>query len=113
IRPVDCLTTPSFLQPIQLFIPHHNLHLEHMKMGTASTNFLNCRDPAMGERLLPRRELRALVPVSEMTIWRWERNGVFPRHLSINGRNYWRLSEVREWIARQKRADTGEVDDDH
>lgn len=58
----------------------------------------------MKERLLPRRELRSLVPVSDMTIWRWERDGVFPRHLSINGRNYWRLSEVFDWIDRQQSA---------
>jgi predicted DNA-binding transcriptional regulator AlpA len=56
------------------------------------------------ERLLRRRELRALVPVSDMTIWRWERAGQFPRHLSINGRNYWRLSELTDWMDRQARA---------
>ena len=55
-----------------------------------------------GERLLPRRELRILVPVSDMTIWRWERSGMFPRHLSINGRNYWRLSELHSWIDKHK-----------
>ena len=63
------------------------------------------------ERLLPRRELRTLVPVSDMTIWRWERDGQFPRHLSINGRNYWLRSEVHGWVAAQKRgavaAETG------
>ena len=49
-----------------------------------------------GEMLLPRRALRKLIPVSDMTIYRWERDGIFPRHLAINGRNYWRLSEVRQ-----------------
>jgi predicted DNA-binding transcriptional regulator AlpA len=57
-----------------------------------------------GERLLPRRELRSIIPVSEMTIWRWERDRRFPRHLLINGRNYWRLSELRDWMHRQERA---------
>jgi len=57
----------------------------------------------ISERLLPRRELRNLVPVSDMTIWRWERDGQFPRHLSINGRNYWLRSEVCGWIAAQGR----------
>jgi len=56
------------------------------------------------ERLLPRRELRRLVPVSDMTIWRWERGGMFPKHLSINGRNYWRLSEISDWMDRQEKA---------
>ena len=54
------------------------------------------------ERLLPRRELRTLVPVSDMTIWRWERDGKFPQHLSVNGRNYWLLSEVRTWMTEQR-----------
>jgi predicted DNA-binding transcriptional regulator AlpA len=70
--------------------------------NTHSTNrfdLIDCR-----ERLLPRRELRGLVPVSDMTIWRWERDGRFPRHLLINGRNYWRLSELRAWMDRQERA---------
>jgi predicted DNA-binding transcriptional regulator AlpA len=55
------------------------------------------------ERLVPRRWLRQTVPVSDMTIWRWERDGSFPRHLNIHGRNYWLHNEVMEWIARQKR----------
>jgi predicted DNA-binding transcriptional regulator AlpA len=67
----------------------------------------NSTDPSPSfdgsERLLPRRELRKLVPVSDMTIWRWEREDRFPRHLSIHGRNYWLRSEVHHWISVQKR----------
>jgi predicted DNA-binding transcriptional regulator AlpA len=59
--------------------------------------------PYNGERLLNRRMLRQTIPASDMTIWRWERDGVFPQHLVINGRNYWLRSEVMEWLARQKR----------
>ncbi len=51
------------------------------------------------ERLLNRKMLRQMVPVSDMTIWRWERDAVFPKHLIINSRNYWLLSEVRTWLA--------------
>jgi predicted DNA-binding transcriptional regulator AlpA len=54
-----------------------------------------------GERLLNRRELRRRVPVSDMTIWRWEAKGLFPAHLSIGGRSFWRESEVRQWIDEQ------------
>ena len=56
-----------------------------------------------GEQLMNRRMLRQTVPASDMTIWRWERDGLFPQHLNINGRNYWLRSEVMEWLARQKR----------
>ena len=55
------------------------------------------------ERLLTRRLLRKIVPVSDMTIWRWEKDARFPRHLSVHGRNYWLLSEVSAWLASQPR----------
>ena len=58
------------------------------------------KDP--NERLLPRRELRKIVPVSDMTIWRWEGAGQFPCHLSINGRNYWLRSEILSWLEIQR-----------
>ncbi|MGH6924648.1 MAG: helix-turn-helix transcriptional regulator [Propylenella sp.] len=67
----------------------------------------NTHEPARAlsdeERLLPRRLLRKLVPVSDMTIWRWERDGTFPQHLTVHGRNYWLYSEVKDWIGRQRR----------
>ncbi len=52
------------------------------------------------DRFLSRRDLRRLLPVSDMTIWRWEAAGLFPRHLAIGGRNFWRESEVLDWIER-------------
>jgi len=70
---------------------------------TSANSFDRSNPVGSGERLLPRRELRTLVPVSDMTIWRWERGGHFPRHLSVNGRNYWLLSELRVWMAAQQR----------
>lgn len=63
------------------------------------------------ERLLTRRLLRKLVPVSDMTIWRWEQAGKFPRHLTIYGRNYWLHSEVAEWMARQQRSQGQPLDE--
>jgi predicted DNA-binding transcriptional regulator AlpA len=61
------------------------------------------------ERLLPRRELRRFVPVSDMTIWRWEAAGQFPHHLSINGRNYWLKSEIQTWLENQRGIGNAEV----
>jgi predicted DNA-binding transcriptional regulator AlpA len=61
------------------------------------------------ERLLPRRELRKIVPVSDMTIWRWEGAKQFPRHLSINGRNYWLKSEIQAWLENQRGIGAGEA----
>ena len=65
------------------------------------------------ERLLTRRLLRELVPVSDMTIWRWERDGLFPRHLTVNSRNYWLLSEVKAWLAAQRRGEAPSAEERH
>jgi prophage regulatory protein len=52
-------------------------------------------------RLLNRRQLRALIPASDMTIWRWQRANLFPPPISINGRNYWRQDEIEAWLRDQ------------
>ena len=37
--------------------------------------------------------------VSDMCIWRWLRDPrvSFPHPIKINGRNYWRLGDLRRW----------------
>lgn len=55
--------------------------------------------PQKGRWLISRRQLRQRIPVSDMTIYRWEKQGLFPRHISINGRNYWDGNEVEREIA--------------
>ena len=50
------------------------------------------------DRLLSRRELRRYLPVSDMTIWRWQQAGSFPQHVTIGGRNFWREREVRAFL---------------
>lgn len=39
--------------------------------------------------------------VSIMSLWRWMHNPAvdFPRPKKINGRNYWRLGDLRAWQA--------------
>ena len=50
------------------------------------------------DQLLSRAQIRALVPVADAMIWRWEAQGKFPEHVSISKRNYWRRSEVAAWL---------------
>ena len=57
--------------------------------------------PPISERLLNRQQLRNMVPASDMTIWRWQRDGKFPEPLLINGRRFWRASDIAGWIDRQ------------
>ena len=54
-----------------------------------------------GGVLINARQLRERIPVSTMTIRRYERDPKvgFPKRIKLNGgMNYWRLSEVQEWI---------------
>lgn len=52
----------------------------------------------VGARLLNRRQLRAKVPVSDMSIWRWRKAGIFPEPIKINGRCYWREDGVDRFM---------------
>ncbi len=61
-----------------------------------SQQFADLHD--LPDRLMARRQLRQMIPNSDMSIWRWEKAGTFPKHIKINGRNYWRLSEVAAWL---------------
>ncbi|MGH7116548.1 MAG: helix-turn-helix transcriptional regulator [Stellaceae bacterium] len=61
------------------------------------------------DRFIGTAELYRLMPVSQMTIWRWmhdPRVG-FPAatKLGANGRNYWRLAEVRAWMESRPKKD--------
>lgn len=49
-------------------------------------------------RLTTRRQLRERVPVSDMSIWRWIKAGIFPAPIKINGRCYWRSDEVDRFL---------------
>lgn len=45
------------------------------------------------------KELQKIVPVSRSTIFRWEKQSLFPKHFSI-GKNSvaWLLSDVETWL---------------
>ena len=54
------------------------------------------------DRLINRRQLRKLLPVSAMTIWRWERDGRLPQHITIGRTSFWKLTDVLASIGRSK-----------
>ncbi len=45
-------------------------------------------------RLINAKQLAAIFPASKMTIWRLEKQGKLPKHVSVGGRNYWRYTDV-------------------
>ena len=51
-------------------------------------------------RLINRRQLQLLLPVSPMTIWRYEKQGLLPKHIKIVGLSFWRLTDVLDAIER-------------
>ena len=38
--------------------------------------------------------------VSKDSIWRWKRNGEFPRPFKLGGSTRWRLSDIEDWESR-------------
>jgi hypothetical protein len=54
------------------------------------------------DRYINRAQLRTLIPASDMTLWRWQRNPkvAFPAAVKLgdDGRNYWWLPAVRAWM---------------
>lgn len=54
----------------------------------------------MAERLLKIAEVRRLVSLHRVTIYKWIKRGQFPSPVRIGLRNNaWRESEIAEWIA--------------
>lgn len=54
------------------------------------------REPS--ERLLKIADILDIVPISRVTVWEWTRTGKFPAPIKLGRRNYWRQSEVFEWL---------------
>ena len=64
------------------------------------------------ERFLRENHIREMVPASRSTIWRWEKQGRFPRRRRLGpGVVGWIESEVLEWIRTREtvRADLAEA----
>ncbi|HEY1979265.1 MAG TPA: hypothetical protein VGH13_04200 [Xanthobacteraceae bacterium] len=57
------------------------------------------------ERYVNRRQLRTLVPASDMSLYRWQSDPEIafplPVKLGSNGWNYWWLPAVRDWLRRR------------
>jgi len=55
------------------------------------------------EKYVDKKGLKQYVPLSEVTIWRMEARGEFPKRRQISKRRVaWLLSEVMEWVTAQQ-----------
>jgi predicted DNA-binding transcriptional regulator AlpA len=50
------------------------------------------------EGLISRKQLKQLLPISTMTIWRWQRDGKFPQHVTIGRTSFWRVTDIRAFL---------------
>lgn len=50
------------------------------------------------DRYLRERQLLELLPITDSTLWRWIRDGKFPRPVKLGpGTSAWRVSDYRAW----------------
>jgi predicted DNA-binding transcriptional regulator AlpA len=48
--------------------------------------------------LLSTSDVQKIAPVSNVTLWRWVRNGKFPAPIRVAKNNFWRSDEVGAWM---------------
>lgn len=61
--------------------------------------------PVKCERLLSETQVRERVPISRISLWRWESQGAFPKRVKLGDtRVGWSESEINEWIEARKAA---------
>lgn len=59
----------------------------------------------MTETYLSDAQIAARIGVSRNSVWRWVRNGTFPKPIKLSERvTRWRASEVEAWAAERERA---------
>ena len=57
------------------------------------------------DEILQRKRIRQITGKSDPTIWRWCKNGTFPRPVPLGGGTVgWLKSEVEAWIEARKAA---------
>ena len=49
-------------------------------------------------RLLTLNQVQPQVQLSRVTIWRWEKEGKFPKHIKLGRSIRWRESDIQAWI---------------
>lgn len=56
-----------------------------------------------GRMLISRKQLHAMIPLAERTIFNLERRGDFPRRIALSSRKVaWDLAEIEGWIEARK-----------
>ncbi len=73
--------------------------LEHLLENVTENRVPSVSLDNVPERIIRANEIVEMTGLSRTTIWRMEKNGSFPRRVSLGvGSVGWRFSEVREWM---------------
>jgi prophage regulatory protein len=65
---------------------------------------METRTTTAGQRVLSQQAVLDRVPVSRTTLWRMERNGLFPRRIRVStNRVGWIEADVDAWVEGRKR----------
>lgn len=62
---------------------------------------------ALLDRLLSVEQIAELIHAHPSTVFRWAREGRFPKPLIIGGMTRWRARDYNQWVAQQTVADNG------
>ena len=54
---------------------------------------------SLGEELVSRRGLDSICRMSDMSLWRRIKAGDFPAPVYVGRRRFWKLDELRKWVA--------------
>lgn len=69
----------------------------------------HAKNPSVVPRIIRKPELLEMLGLSDVTIYRMEKSGKFPKRLWLGGNSVgWLLSEVCDWIA-ERAAERGEA----
>lgn len=63
-------------------------------------------DINQSERLVPQKQVLERLQISAMTLWRWVHHSLhgFPKPIVLSKRNFWRESDLNNWIESKARA---------
>jgi predicted DNA-binding transcriptional regulator AlpA len=54
------------------------------------------------DKLIGKKVLTKMIDCHPETIFRWEQRGEFPKRMRVNGRVFWSLREILDWIEQVK-----------
>lgn len=55
-------------------------------------------NPTQQDRLLSTKQVQGYIQASRVSIWRWEKEGKFPKHIKLGRSIRWRESDIQAWI---------------